>query len=91
MLRALQLRLVQVRFGSTWYSYLTSVLDPTELPPFVVADLYRRRWRIEEAFFTVKRLQDKPAGTKRWEDGNGGRFSQPPASADLVQRESEHQ
>lgn len=24
----LQLRLVQVRFGSTWYSYLTSVLDP---------------------------------------------------------------
>ena len=52
----LQLRLVQVRFGSTWYSYLTSVLDPTELPPFVVADLYRRRWRIEEAFFTVKRL-----------------------------------
>jgi len=52
----LQLRLVQVRFGSTWYSYLTSVLDPTELPPFVVADLYRRRWRIEQAFFTVKRL-----------------------------------
>lgn len=52
----LQLRLVQVRFGSTWYSYLTSVLDPTGLPPFVVADLYRRRWRIEEAFSTVKRL-----------------------------------
>jgi hypothetical protein len=52
----LQLRLVQVRFGSTWYSYLTSVLDPQQLPPFVVADLYRRRWRIEEAFCTVKRL-----------------------------------
>ena len=52
----LQLRLVQVRFGSTWYSYLTSVLDPQQLPPFVVADLYRRRWRIEEAFATVKRL-----------------------------------
>jgi Transposase DDE domain len=50
------LRLVQVRFGSTWYSYLTSVLDPQQLPPFVVADLYRRRWRIEEAFGTVKRL-----------------------------------
>jgi IS4 transposase len=32
------------------------VLDPTDLPPFVVADLYRRRWRIEEAFSTVKRL-----------------------------------
>jgi len=23
--------------------------DPQQLPPFVVADLYRRRWRIEEA------------------------------------------
>lgn len=32
------------------------MLDPTDLPPFVVADLYRRRWRIEEAFNTVKRL-----------------------------------
>jgi hypothetical protein len=52
----LRLRLVQVRFGSTWYSYLTSVVDPHQLPPFVVADLYRRRWRIEEAFHTVKRL-----------------------------------
>jgi hypothetical protein len=51
-----RLRLVQVRLGSTWYSYLTSVLDPHQLPPFVVADLYRRRWRIEEAFCTVKRL-----------------------------------
>lgn len=51
-----RLRLVQVRFGSTWYSYLTSVLDPHQFPPFVVADLYRRRWRIEEAFCTVKRL-----------------------------------
>ena len=51
-----QVRLGQVRFGTTWYSYLTSVLDPQQLPPFVVADLYRRRWRIEEAFSTVKRL-----------------------------------
>lgn len=51
-----RLRLIQVRCGKTWYSYLTSVLDPEVLPPFVVADLYRRRWRIEEAFSTVKRL-----------------------------------
>ena len=50
------LRLIEVRFGSTWYSYLTSVLDPALLPANVVADLYRRRWRIEEAFFIVKRL-----------------------------------
>jgi len=50
------LRLVEVRSGKTWHSYLTSVLDPHVLPPYVVADLYRRRWRIEDAFNTVKRL-----------------------------------
>lgn len=50
------LRLIEVRFGSTWYAYLTSVLDPAILPANVVADLYRRRWRIEEAFCIVKRL-----------------------------------
>jgi len=52
----LSLRLVQLRVGKTWHGYLTSVLDPQVLPPYVVADLYRRRWRIEEAFSTVKRL-----------------------------------
>jgi len=50
------MRLVEIRVGKTWYSYLTSVLDPLILPPHVVADLYGRRWRIEEAFNTVKRL-----------------------------------
>jgi hypothetical protein len=50
------LRLIEVRFGHTWYRYLTSVLDPAVLPAAVVADLYRRRWRIEEAFLIVKRL-----------------------------------
>ena len=50
------LRLVEVRVKDTWYGYVTSVLDPTRLPPLVVADLYRRRWRIEEAFLIVKRL-----------------------------------
>jgi hypothetical protein len=49
-------RLIEVRFGRTWYRYLTSVLDPASLPASVVADLYRRRWRIEEAFMVVKRL-----------------------------------
>ena len=52
----LTLRLVEVRFGKQWYRYITSVLDPEVLPPFVVADIYRRRWRIEDAFNTAKRL-----------------------------------
>lgn len=52
----LPMRLVQVKFGSVWYSYVTTVVEPERLPPYVVADLYRRRWRIEEAFNTVKRL-----------------------------------
>lgn len=50
------LRLIDMRFGSTWYSYLTSVLDPATLPANVVADRYRRRWRSEAAFVIVKRL-----------------------------------
>lgn len=50
------LRLVEVRFERQWYRYLTSVLDPRILPAWVVADIYRRRWRIEEAFFIVKRV-----------------------------------
>ena len=50
------MRLVEIKSGKAWHSYLTSVLDPLILPPYVVADLYGRRWRIEEAFNTVKRL-----------------------------------
>src|SRR4028119_360805 len=49
-------RLVEVRSGKTWHSYLTSVLAPQILLSYVVADLYRRRWRIESAFCTVKPL-----------------------------------
>lgn len=50
------LRLVEMRFGRHWYRYLTSVVEPTVLPAERVADLYRRRWRIEEAFLIVKRV-----------------------------------
>ncbi len=49
-------RLIEVRSSKIWHSYITSVLEPTVLPPYVVADLYRKRWRIEEAFNLVKRL-----------------------------------
>ena len=52
----LDLRLVEIRHGKGWYRYLTSVLDPNVLPPYVVADLYSRRWRIEESFLLLKRL-----------------------------------
>ena len=50
------LRLIEVRYGTKWYRYVTSVLDPNILPAVYVADLYRRRWRIEEAFAVLKRL-----------------------------------
>jgi len=36
----LRLRLVEIRCGKIG---ITSVLDPNVLPPYVVADLYRRR------------------------------------------------
>lgn len=50
------LRLIEVKRGKVWHSYLTSVLDPFVLPPYVVIDLYQKRWRIEDAFNMVKRL-----------------------------------
>ena len=53
---SVRVRLVEIRSGKTWHSYVTSVLEPTILPPDVVADLYRKRWRIEQAFNTVTRL-----------------------------------
>jgi hypothetical protein len=52
----LTIRLVQISSKTSWRSYLTSVREPEILPPYVVADLYQRRWRIEEAFCLVKRL-----------------------------------
>ncbi len=37
------LRLIEIRVGKVWRSYLTSVLDPEILPPYVVIDLYQKR------------------------------------------------
>ena len=52
------------------------MLDPIILPPYVIADLYRRRWRIEQAFNTVKRLLDLSylldlSGILTWGQKNG--------------------
>ncbi|MEH1977271.1 MAG: IS4 family transposase [Nostoc sp.] len=50
------MRQVSVLWGKTWYYYLTNVLDPKQLSPQQVCDLYRRRWQIEDAFLLTKRL-----------------------------------
>jgi IS4 transposase len=50
------LRLVCVLWGDTWYYYLTNVLDPQQLSAQQVCELYRCRWRVEEAFLLTKRL-----------------------------------
>jgi Transposase DDE domain len=49
-------RLVEIRTARGWYRYVTNVLDPAVLPAADIADLYARRWRIEDAFSLVKRL-----------------------------------
>ena len=52
------LRLVSVLWQGTWYRYLTNVLDPQVLSARQVCELYRRRWRIEDAFALTKRVLD---------------------------------
>jgi hypothetical protein len=49
-------RLVEVRVGTTWRTYLTNILDPDALSLPDVVDLYSRRWDVEAAFLLVKRL-----------------------------------
>jgi Transposase DDE domain len=52
------LRLVSVLWQGGWYRYLTNVLAPQALSARQVCELYRRRWRIEDAFALTKRLLD---------------------------------
>ena len=52
------LRLVSVLWQGAWYRYLTNVLEPQRLSARQVCELYRRRWRIEDAFALTKRLLD---------------------------------
>jgi hypothetical protein len=49
-------RLVELKTSRGWYRYVTNVLDPQVLSAEDMADLYGRRWRMEEAFSLVKRL-----------------------------------
>lgn len=50
------IRLVEVYFNGAWYRYLSNEVDPERLPTAYLVALYRRRWRIEEAFGVAKRL-----------------------------------
>jgi hypothetical protein len=52
------LRLVSVLWHGQWSRYLTNVLDPAQLSARNICELYRRRWRIEEAFLITKRVLD---------------------------------
>ena len=52
------LRMVSVLWEGVWYRYLTNVLEPQVLSARQVCELYRRRWRIEDAFALTKRVLD---------------------------------
>jgi hypothetical protein len=51
-----QVRMVSVLWAGVWHRYLTNVLDERRLSARQVCELYRRRWRIEDAFLLTKRL-----------------------------------
>lgn len=48
-------RLVELLIGTTWYSYVTNVLDPKMLPADKLWALYSQRWSIEMSFAALKR------------------------------------
>ena len=45
-----------MRHHGRWYRYLTNVIDPKALPNEYVVALYGQRWKVEDAFHSVKRL-----------------------------------
>jgi hypothetical protein len=51
-----QVRLVEVLYGKSWRRFLTNELDPEQLPARYLVALYYRRWTIERAYATIKRL-----------------------------------
>lgn len=51
-----QVRLVEVLYGKSWRRFLSNDLDPEQLPARYLVALYYRRWTIERAYATIKRL-----------------------------------
>ncbi len=51
-----QVRLVEVLYGKSWRRFLSNELDPEQLPARYLVALYYRRWTIERAYATIKRL-----------------------------------
>lgn len=51
-----QVRLVEVLYGKSWRRFLTNELDSEQLPARYLVALYYRRWTIERAYATIKRL-----------------------------------
>jgi len=49
---------VSALWQGAWYRYLTNVLEAPVLSARQVCELYRRRWRLEDAFALTKRLLD---------------------------------
>ncbi|MCB8943300.1 MAG: IS4 family transposase [Ardenticatenaceae bacterium] len=51
-----QVRLIEVLYGNTWRRFLTNELNPEQLSARYLVALYYRRWTIERAYATIKRL-----------------------------------
>jgi hypothetical protein len=51
-----QVRLIEIQYRGKWYRYMTNELDVERLPTAYVVALYWQRWRIEDAYYIVKRL-----------------------------------
>ena len=50
------MRLIEHIHNNKRFRYLTNEVDPRRLPALDAIDLYRRRWRVEDAFNLTKRL-----------------------------------
>jgi hypothetical protein len=50
------MRVVEVLTKGKWRRYQTNVTNPQRLPAEYVVELYAQRWRMEDAFNTVKRV-----------------------------------